>query len=520
MSQNNINTEQWVKFYYTQNKQLPELFGRYNTGALIVVERDKKDADDEQKKDPTKKQKKETDKFYELYRDDKLLSSGYGFRSLDLVNTLTNIAVTYKDDTTKIRDSVKKIKDTLDLEYIKKNSNLEDAYIVVNTNGRDTKLSVSKILDVENPFFEDLDVTSAVYNIRYGYASTTDGQDENVQVPITLVNNKPVLDNVSLDIPIGTFIKEITCSFSYKLNDTLGIDKSNCSFNLYTKEGTPRRQDILPNIDDISGDVKTENVTVTLLLNPNASESIMPSIDEQTVLSDLKFKVKYGLPSAKKVLYKNTEGAQPIYVKDNFYNRPDTYIELPKITIEPKLYFISVGIDDNSNEIPLSKLSLNNAVEVESLDDTVKCDYIVNKKNVLLLPKGTTASRAYLVDKKTGQKESISSAVKYVQQGDAIKTVRVPWIPYTVVDQRGVTEMNLYVVTGLVGLKQSDDMSIVLEVNYNVTDYFQTTTTPLNVANNLTIVGPNEILKDVIDETHENLYWHGVTDLATINLYK
>ena len=508
MSQHDINREQWVKFYYTKNKQLPELFGRYNTGALIVVERDKGDKVDEQKKD--------TDKFYELYRDDKLLSSGYGFRSLDIVNTLTNIAVTYKDDTTKIRDSVKKIKDTLDLEYIKKNSNLEDAYIIVNTNGRETKLSVSKLLDVENPFFEDLDVTSAVYNIRYGYASTTDGQDENVQVPITLVNNKSVDDNVSLDIPIGTFIKEITCSFSYKLNDTLGIDKSGCSFNLYAKDGTHRLKEILPNIDDIGGDVKTENVTVTLLLNANASESIMPSIDEQTVLSDLKLKVKYGPPTTKKLLYSDPV----IYVKDNFYNRPDTYIVLPKITIDPKTYFIHCGIDEGSNEIQLSKLSIDNAVEVESLDDTVKCDYIVNKKNVLLLPKGTTVSRAYLVDKKTGQKESISSAVKYVQQGDDVKTVQVPWIPYTVTDQRGVTEMNLYIVTGLVGLTQSDDMSILLEINYEPTDYFQTTTTPLNVANNLTIVTPGEVLKTVIDETHENLYWHGVTDLSTINLYK
>lgn len=512
MSQHDINREQWVKFYYTQNKQLPELFGRYNTGALIVVERQKGDKVEQQK---------ENNKFYELYRDDKLLSSGYGFQSLDIVNTLTNIAVTYKDDTTKIRDSVKKIKDTLDLEYIKKNSNLEDTYIVVNTNGSETKLSVSKLLDVENPFFEDLDVTSAVYNIRYGYASTTDGQDENVQVPITLVNNKPVLDNVSLDIPIGTFIKEITCSFSYKLNDTLGIDKSGCSFNLYTKDGTHRLKEILPNIDELNSDgVRTENVTVTLLLNANASESIMPSIDEQTVLSDLKFKVKYGLPSTKKVLYKKTEGNQPIYVKDNFYNRPDTYIVLPKVTIDPQTYFIHCGIDDNSNEIPLGKLSLNNAVELESLDDTVKCDYIVNKKNVLLLPKGTTVSRAYLVDKKTGQKESISSAVKYVQQVDDIKTVQVPWIPYTVTDQRGVTEMNLYVVTGLSNITENDDMSILLDINYEPTDYFQTTTTPLNVANNLTIVTPGEVLKTVIDETHENLYWHSVTDLSTINLYK
>lgn len=511
MSQHDINREQWVKFYYTKNKQLPELFGRYNTGALIVVER--------QKGDKVEQQKKDTDKFYELYRDDKLLSSGYGFQSLDIVNTLTNIAVTYKDDTTKIRDNVKKIKDTLDLEYIKKNSNLEDAYIVVNTNGIETKLSVSKLLDVENPFFEDLDVTSAIYNIRYGYASTTDGQDENVQVPITLVNNKPVLDNVSLDIPIGTFIKEITCSFSYKLNDTLGIDKSGCSFNLYTKDGTHRRQDILPNIDDIGGDVKTENVTVTLLLNANAAESVMPSIDEQTILSDLKFKVKYGLPSTKKVLYKNTEGGQPIYVKDNFYNRPDTYIVLPKITIDPQTYFIHCGIDEGGNEIQLSKLSIDNAVEVESLGDIVKCDYIVNKKNVLLLPKGTTVSRAYLVDKKTGQKESISSAVKYVQQGDDIKTVRVPWMPYTVTDQRGVTEMNLYVVTGLVGLTQSDDMSILLGINYEPTDYFHAGQT-VDVSRNLTIVDSTDVLKTVIDETHENLYWHGVTDLSTINLYK
>nr|DAO55388.1 MAG TPA: hypothetical protein [Caudoviricetes sp.] len=512
MSQHDISREQWVKFYYTQNKQLPELFGRYNTGALIVVER--------QKGDKVEQQKKETDKFYELYRDDKLLSSGYGFQSLDIVNTLTNIATNYKDDTTKIRDSVKKIKDTLDLEYIKKNSNLEDAYIVVNTNGSETKLSVSKILDVENPFFEDLDVTSAVYNIRYGYASTTDGQDENVQVPITLVNNKPVLDNVSLDIPIGTFIKEITCSFSYKLNDTLGIDKSNCTFNLYTKDGTHRRQDILPNIDELNSDgVKTENVSVILLLNANASESIMPSIDEQTILSDLKFKVKYGLPSTKKVLYKNTEGGQPIYVKDNFYNRPDTYIVLPKITIDPKTYFIHCGIDEGSNEIQLSKLSIDNAVEVESLDDTVKCDYIVNKKNVLLLPKGTTVSRAYLVDKNTGQKESISSAVKYVQQGDAIKTVQVPWIPYTVTDQRGVTEMNLYVVTGLSNITENDDMSILLDINYEPTYYFNTDQT-VDVSRNLTIVDGTDVLKTVIDETHENLYWHGVTDLSTINLYK
>ncbi len=511
MSQHDINREQWVKFYYTQNKQLPELFGRYNTGALIVVER--------QKGDKVEQQKRGTDKFYELYRDDKLLSSGYGFQSLDIVNTLTNIAVTYKDDTTKIRDSVKKIKDTLDLEYIKKNSNLEDAYIIVNTNGSETKLSVSKLLDVENPFFEDLDVTSAVYNIRYGYASTTDGQDENVQVPITLVNNKPVLDNVSLDIPIGTFIKEITCSFSYKLNDTLGIDKGNCTFNLYTKDGTHRLKEILPNIDDIGGDIKTENVSVTLLLNTNASESIMPSIDGQTILSDLKFKVKYGLPSTKKVLYKKTEGNQPIYVKDNFYNRPDTYIVLPKITIDPQTYFIHCGIDESSNEIQLSKLSIDNAVEVESLDDTLKCDYIVNKKNVILLPKGTTVSGAYLVDKKTGQKESISSAVKYVQKGDAIKTVQVPWIPYTVTDQRGVTEMNLYVVTGLVGLTQSDDMSILLDINYEPTDYFQSGQR-VDVSRNPVIVDGTDVLKTVIDETHENLYWHSVTDLSTINLYK
>lgn len=500
MSQNDINREQWVKFYYTQNKQLPELFGRHNIGALIVVEREKKDTGD---------------KFYELYRDDKLLSSGYGFPNKELVKDLTNIAVTYKDDTTKIRDSVKKIRDTLDLEYIKKNSNLEDAYIVVNTNGTDTKLSVSKILDVENPFFEDLDVTSAVYNIRYGYASTNDGQDENVQVPITLVNNKPVLDNVSLDMPIGIFIKEITCSFNYKLNDTLGIDKSNCSFNLYTKDGTPHRQDILPNIDDIGTGVKTENVTVALLLNANASESIMPSIDEQTVLSDLKFKVKYGPPTTKKLLYSDPV----IYVKDNFYNRPDAYIELPKITIKPKLYFISVGVDDNSNEINLGKLSLNNVIELKSLDDTIKCDYIVNKKNVLLLPKGMTVSRAYLLDKKTGQKESISSCVKYVQKGDTIKTVRVPWMPYTVTDQRGTTDMNLYVITGLSGLTQSDRMSIVLDVDRNNTDYFHAGQT-VDVSRNPVIVDGTDVLKTVIDESHENLYWHGVTDLSTINLYK
>lgn len=508
MSQNDINREQWVKFYYTKNKQLPELFGRYNTGALIVVER--------QKGDKVEQQKKETDKFYELYRDDKLLSSGYGFQSLDIVNTLTNIATNYKDDTTKIRDSVKKIKDTLDLEYIKKNSNLEDAYIVVNTNGRETKLSVSKILDVENPFFEDLVVTSCTYNIRYGYSDINDGPDKSIQVPITLHKGMPVLDNVSLDIPVGTFIKEIACSFSYNLNDTLGINKGHCTFNLHAKDGTYHLQEMLPNIDELNSDgVKTENVNVTLLLNANASESVMSSIVEQTILSDLKFKVKYGPPSTKKLLYSDPI----IYVKDNFYNRPDTYIALPKITIDPKTYFIHCGIDEGSNEIQLSKLSIDNAVEVESLDDTIKCDYIVNKKNVLLLPKGTTVSRAYLVDKKTGQKESISSAVKYVQQGDDIKTVQVPWVPYTVTDQRGVTEMNLYVVTGLVGLTQSDDMSIVLDINYEPTDYFHADQA-VDVSRNLTIVDGTDVLKTVIDETHENLYWHGVTDLSTINLYK
>ena len=512
MSQHDINREQWVKFYYTQNKQLPELFGRYNTGALIVVERQKGDKVEQQK---------ENNKFYELYRDDKLLSSGYGFQSLDIVNTLTGIAVNYKDDTTKIRDSVKKIKDTLDFEYIKKNSNLEDAYIVVNTNGNETKLSVSKLLDVENPFFEDLVITSMAYNIRYGYGDINKGIDKNVQVPITLVNNKPVPDNVLLDIPIGTFIKEITCSFSYNLNDTLGIDKGNCTFNLYTKDGTHRLKEILPNIDELNSDgVKTENVSVTLLLNANASESIMPSIDEQTILSDLKFKIKYGIPSVKKVLYKKTEGGQPIYVKDNFYNRPDTYIVLPKITIKPKLYFISVGIEENSNEVPLNKLSLNNVVELKSLTEhTVKCDYIVNKKNVLLLPKGMTVSRAYLVDKKTGYKESISSCVKYVQQGDDVKTVQVPWMPYTVVDQCGVTEMNLYVVTGLSNITENDDMSILLDINYEPIDYFQSGQR-VDVSRNLTIVNGTDVLKTVIDESHENLYWHGVTDLSTINLYK
>jgi hypothetical protein len=503
MSQHGINREQWVKFYYTKNEQLPELFGRYNTGALIVVEK-------------TAENKK--DKFYELYRDDKLLSSGYGFPNKGLVDTLTDIAVKYNKDTTQIRDSVKKIKDTLDLEYIKKNSNLEDAYIVVNTNGSETKLSVSKLLDVENPFFEDLVITSCTYNIRYGYGDVNDGLDKNIQVPITLVNNKPVDDNVSLDIPIGTFIKEITCSFSYNLNDTLGIDKGKCTFNLHTKDGTHRLKEILPNIDIDSSDVRTENVNITLLLNTNASEGIMPYITEQTVLSDLKFKVKYGPPSTKKLLYSNPQ----VYVKDNFYSRPESYIELPKITIKPKLYFISVGIDENSNEIPLNKVSLKNVIELKSLNEgTIKCDYIVNKKNVLLLPKGMTVSRAYLVDKKTGYKESISSTVKYVTVGDVIKVVQVPLIPYTVTDQRGVTDMNLYFITGLSGLTQSDTMSIVLDVDCSgTTNYFRTDSTPVNVANNLTIVNGTDVLKTVIDESHENLYWHGVTDLSTIHLYK
>mgnify|MGYP000081001356 FL=1 len=95
----------------------------------------------------------------------------------------------------------------------------------------------------------------------------------------------------------------------------------------------------------------------------------------------------------------------------------------------------------------------------------------------------------------------------------------MPWIPYTVTDQRGVTEMNLYVITGLVGLTQSDDMSILLDINYEPTDYFHAGQT-VDVSRNPVIVDGTDVLKTVIDETHENLYWHGVTDLSTINLYK
>lgn len=75
------NNSPYIKFFFTKNEQLPEFMAQHDTGALIVVE----------KQDDKKN-------YYELYRDNKLISSGYGFHDSSLIKKLTKIANKYDAD--------------------------------------------------------------------------------------------------------------------------------------------------------------------------------------------------------------------------------------------------------------------------------------------------------------------------------------------------------------------------------------------------------------------------------------
>ena len=513
------NNSPYIKFFFTKNEQLPEFMAQHGTGALIVVE----------KQDDKKN-------YYELYRDNKLISSGYGFHDSSLIKKLTIIANKYDADQEAADKNIKAIDSYLkeQLEnYVKRSSRLETEYITIKGNGKDIDLHIEDILNNKYPIFEDIFITDAKYVITYT-RNNTNTADKTIELPLTITNGRPDLSDITVDIPIGHYISNISCIFYYKKNDSDGLDLSTdiASYSKYVHILDEHGKHIIEKTkvpitgaaDDIT---KVDNnvinkVTLNIALNNDTSSVVFPSITKQTVFSDLTFNVKYAAPENKKTLYylEYNNKSIEIPVNNSFYERGKQSIKFPSVSIRPKFYFIHF---QTGNVNILSEL-LNNITELGSIyERTVEFDYVPYTSHCVLLPYNMKITQAYIINKDTGYKESISSCVSY-EQTDAGKqsVISMPWVPFTADDQRLLVGMNKYIISGL----DLDKLDGAYKFYFVITpmcadnEVFQSINGTLGVESiRDALDNTNKKFTSIMDEQHEQLYWRSVDDLLQIPLY-
>ena len=514
------NNSPYIKFFFTKNEQLPEFMSQYKKGVIIVVEK----YDSNLGKN-----------YYELYRDNKLISSGYGFHDPSLIGQLTKIAADYYIKEQATKDKIKDIEGYLKTElenYVKRKSKLETEYITVSGKNGNVDLHIEDILNNKYPVFEDILITDAKYVITYT-RNNTNTPDKTIKRPLTVTNGRPVLTDIVVDIPIGHYISNINCIFSYKKNDSDGLDLSGTTKASYSKyvhvisggEHTieKKKVPITYATDDITNvdTTATNKVTLNIALNNDTPSVIFPSITKQTVFSDLTLNVRYAAPKNKKILYDLTyEGNNiQIPVNNSFYEREKQSIKFPSVSIKPKFYFIHFQTGNNSI---LSEL-LSNITELGSVrQNTVEFDYIPYNSHCILLPYNMKISEGYIINKDTGYKESISSCVSYEQTDTGKQSViSMPWIPFTTDDQRLLMDMNKYIISGLDNTKLDGayKFSFIIDVEddskiFNSIHDILTTESIKDVLDNT-----NKKFTSIVDEQHEQLYWRSVDDLSQIPLY-
>ena len=515
------NNSPYIKFFFTKNERLPEFMAGYNNGVLIVVEK----YDINLKKN-----------YYELYRDNKLISSGYGFHDPSLIEQLTNMAADYYVKAKETKDNIDSITKYLKTElekYVKRSSRLETEYITIKGNGKDIDLHIEDILNNKYPVFEDIVITDAKYVITYT-RNNIDTADKTIELPLTITNGRPDIVDIVVDIPIGHYISNINCIFYYKKNDSDGLDLSDsiASYSKYVHVIDEHGKHIIENTkvpitgaaDDI---MKADNnvinkVTLNMTLNNDTPSVVFPSITKQTVFSDLTFNVNYAAPEDKKILYDlNYNGnIVKIPVNNSFYEREKQSIKFPSVSIRPKFYFIHF---QTGNDHILSEL-LNNITELNGIyERTVEFDYVPYNSHCVLLPYNMKIAQAYIINKDTGYKESISSCVSY-EQADAGKqsVISMPWVPFTVDDQRLLMNMNKYIISGL-DLDKLDDaykFYFVITPMGGDNEVFQSINGTLTTDSIKDALGnTNKKFTRIVDEQHEQLYWRSVDDLSQIPLY-
>lgn len=513
------NNSPYIKFFFTKNEQLPEFMAQHDTGALIVVE----------KQDDKKN-------YYELYRDNKLISSGYGFHDSSLIGTLTDIGQHYAEHKATTDKSIKDIRENLKVQltnYVAKGSRLETEYITIKANGKDIDLHIEDILNNKYPVFEDIVINDAKYVITYT-RNNIDTADKTIELPLTITNGIPDITDITVDIPIGHYISNISCIFYYKKNDSDGLDLSTdiASYSKYvhvidehdkhvlkkTKVPITGAADYITKVDN----TVINKVTLNIALNNDTSSVVFPSIVKQTVFSDLTFNINYAVPENKKILYDlNYNGNNiQIPVNDSFYEREKQSIKFPSVSIRPKFYFIHF---QTGNVNILSEL-LNNITELDSIyERTVEFDYVPYNSHCVLLPYNMKIAQAYIINKDTGYKESISSCVSY-EQTDAGKqsVISIPWVPFTADDQRLLVDMNKYIISGL----DLDKLVGAYKFYFVITpmdgdnEVFQSINGTLGVESiRDALDNTNKKFTSIVDEQHEQLYWRSVDDLSQIPLY-
>lgn len=417
-------------------------------------------------------------------------------------------------------------------KYVQRGSKLETEYITVSGSNGNVDLHIKDILNNKYPVFEDILITDAKYVITYT-RNNTNTPDKTIELPLTITNGKPVLADIVVDIPIGHYISNINCIFSYKKNDSDGLDLSGTTKASYSKyvhvinNGKHTIEKTKVPITYITDDITnvdtnaTNKVTLNIALNNDTPSVIFPSITKQTVFSDLTFNVRYAAPKNKKILYDLTyEGNNiQIPVNNSFYEREKQSIKFPSVSIRPKFYFIHF---QTGNVNILSEL-LTNITELNSIyERTVEFDYVPYNSHCILLPYNMKIAQAYIINKDTGYKESISSCVSY-EQTDAGKqsVIYMPWIPFTAGDQRLLMDMNKYIISGLDNTKLDGAYKFYFVIDSNGdNEVFQSINGTLTIESiKDELDNTNKKFTSIVDEQHEQLYWRSVDDLSQIPLY-
>lgn len=213
---NNINLNgEYVKFYYTTNKVLPDLLK--NTGALVVYNNIEEGTDKPQNY---------------IYLGGELLSSGIGFHDEDIKNNLININDEYyirmaynEGQITDIYNKIKKIDSTALFEGGNINECLISTYLT-ETGVESNNIELTSLFNIVEQKYEPAYISEEITTIKYVELTS-----ENINLKYSPENNQQyttqtvVIDNNTdiINLPIGTLITEINKRIKIDLCDETRI---------------------------------------------------------------------------------------------------------------------------------------------------------------------------------------------------------------------------------------------------------------------------------------------------------
>lgn len=506
---NNLNGE-YVKFYTTTNKQLPELLK--NSGSIIIYTDINNDTNQQTNY---------------IYFNGKLIASGIGFNNIDIKNKLEKISYLYGPDI-----SI----DTI-LSYINSNSNkIDDLESIIDNSLIKNEGDISGTsITINNNKFNICDFLTKSINAKY-----IEPEISILSISVTyIINGLTYTTTFNIDeeliLPVGALITGISTKINIVCNDSGGLSSLNAKFyktkipfeynegNLVTEEiqifeGANKKYPIIYNEVKLSDNIIEE---IYYKLNNgfyyiNYGENIL--IDEISISTHETPKEKYKPYIFKGENDENIIKNNILSIENILYTK--TYI-LPKIKIKGEYCLLNYNIpyDIANKNISISNFSkLSNRYKID-LTNKINIPSTSNKI-IFAIPENYKLISVYLQNSTgiynwSGYVNNTNTSFdndKKIYLYDRGDNTQAP----TTLKPTVTIKYNIYYIDydNLHNNNIGENCNLIINIENLSTTIYKYYNSSLSTKN----IIDNNYYKPLQDEIFNNLYWHDSNFINTLNI--